>query len=81
MATVKPDDKAEMKRAMLERLAAKKKASGTATEAQDDSAVDDDTGPRRVQSMKTQVREAWFRALFSEYAPLAPRTEFVAQRA
>jgi hypothetical protein len=69
MATVKagsavPDDKAEMKRAMLERLAAKKKASGT--ETQDDSAADEDTGTRRVQSMKTQVREACFPALFSE---------------
>ena len=51
-----PDDKAEMKRAMLERLAAKKKANGTSTESVDDSVLDDDPASRRVQSMKTQVR-------------------------
>ncbi len=72
MATAKargsgaPDDKAEMKRAMLERLAAKKKANGTAAESVDDSALDDDPATRRVQSMKTQVQQASFRQLFSE---------------
>lgn len=56
------DDKADLKRAMLDKLAAKKKAeSAAAAEHEDEGGEEGDDGNgRRVQSMKTQVGSRLF---------------------
>ncbi len=64
------DDKADLKRAMLDKIAAKKKAEAAAVAEQGEEGGEEDgesdANGRRVQSMKTQVRVD---SLFSSFLP------------